>query len=171
MWLTDFTCIQPSFTSFNSNKDNIKKETDNVNWCPLLGQLLFKYCGEQQQHCTSKQIWTILCHVITLIYQSQINAGYCPGAPPWRRDLRCWARTVRARTVEQTNTCGNRERAARSYTGGCTCNSLPALSFSLSLSWQLFLFLLMNRGLLHWITFVITLYLTINWKISIIRLN
>ena len=24
--------------------------------------------------------------------------------------------------------------AARSYTGGCTCNSLPALSFSLSLS-------------------------------------
>ena len=111
-------CIQPSYPSFNSNKDNIKKETDNVNWCPLLGQLLFKYCGEQQQHCTSKQIWTILCHVITLIYQSQINAGYCPGAPPWRRDLRCWARTVRARTVEQTKTCGNRERGRAFLYGG-----------------------------------------------------
>ena len=60
--------------------------------------------------------------------------------------------------------------AVRSYTGGCSSNSLPVLSFSLSLSWHLFLFLLMNWGLLHLITFVITLYLTFNWK-SIIQLN
>ena len=137
-----------------------------------MGQNLFQYYGEQQQqHCTSKQIWTILCDVITLFCQA--HADFSPGAPPWRRDLCCWAWTVRARAqLNKQILSGNCERGRAFLYGGVVLVtvSLSSLSLSLSLSWHLFLFLLMNWGLLHLITFVITLYLTFNWK-SIIQLN
>ena len=124
-----------------------------------MGQNLFQYYGEQQQqHCTSKQIWTILCDVITLFCQA--HADFSPGAPPWRRDLCCWAWTVRARAqLNKQILSGNCERGCAFLYGGVVLVTVSLSSLSLSLSLLTFVLIFVDE--LRIVTFNYVCYHTI----------